>query len=93
VARRLAPPPSTQRAVVLARAGAGVPLRREADEVTRAVVGPDDRTEWDRLVLTRSSVGLADEILGYGSDVYVEEPASLREAVVTRLSAVSVATP
>ncbi|MFA6299237.1 MAG: WYL domain-containing protein [Nocardioides sp.] len=87
VARRLAPAPVAERAVVLARAGAGVPLRRDADEITQGVVGPDDRTEWDRLVTNRSSTGLADELLGYGADVYVEEPASLREAVIQRLSA------
>lgn len=89
VARRLAPAPTTERAVVLARAGTGLPLRRDAHEVTRGVVGPDDRTEWDRLVTNRSSTGLADELLGYGADVYVEEPASLRAAVVERLSAVA----
>ena len=88
VARRLAPAPAHGRAVVLARAGTGLPLRRDADEIQTAVVGPDDRTQWDRLVLTRGTVGMADEILGYGSDLYVEEPAVLRERVVARLSAV-----
>jgi proteasome accessory factor B len=88
VARRLAPAPRLERAVVLARAGTGVPLRREASEITTAVVGPDDRTLWDRLVITRSAIGLADELLGYGADVYVEEPAELREELVARLSAV-----
>jgi proteasome accessory factor B len=88
VARRLAPAPTAERAVVLARAGAGVPLRRDAEEITLAVVGPDDRTGWDRLVLNRSSTGLADDLLGYGADVYVEEPVTLREAIVERLSGV-----
>jgi len=88
LARRLAPPPSTERAVVLARSGAGVPLRRDADEVHEGVAGPDERTAWDRLVLTRATVGLTDELLGYGSDVYVEEPAAVREALVERLGAV-----
>ncbi|MCW2853464.1 MAG: transcriptional regulator [Nocardioides sp.] len=88
VARRLAPAPRLERAVVLARAGAGVPLRREASEITTAVVGPDDRTVWDRLVITRSAIGLADELLGYGADVYVEEPAELRAELVERLGAV-----
>ena len=89
VARRLAPAPTAERLVVLARAGTGLPLRRDADEVIPGVVGPDDRTEWHRLVLNRSSTGLADELLGYGADVYVEEPERLRQAVVERLSAVA----
>ena len=83
--RRLAPAPSTERAVVLARTGAAVPLRRMADDVEVDVVGPDTRTTWDRLVLTRSNVGLDDEVLSLGASVYVEEPASLRETVVARL--------
>ena len=50
------------------------------------VPGPDTDSTWDRVVLERGSVGLADEVLGYGADVYVEEPAPLRDAVVRRLS-------
>ena len=38
-------------------------------------------------MLERGSVGLADEVLGYGADVYVEEPAQLRDRVVRRLRA------
>jgi proteasome accessory factor B len=83
--RRLAPAPSTERAVVLVREGAAAPLRRMADSVEAGVDGPDTHTTWDRLVLTRSNVGLDDEVLGYGASVYVEEPAALREAVVARL--------
>jgi proteasome accessory factor B len=30
-------------------------------------------------------VGLADEVLGYGADVFVEDPAQLRDRVVARL--------
>jgi proteasome accessory factor B len=51
------------------------------------VPGPDDRTPWDRLVITRGGPGVADELLGYGADVYVEEPAELRRTIVDRLSA------
>lgn len=91
VARRLAPPPSTERAVVLVRAGAGTPLRRDADEVHEGVPGPDERSTWDRLVLTRPTVGLTDDLLGYGADVYVEEPAAVRDALVARLTAALVA--
>ena len=82
VARRLAPEPSTERVVLLVRKGAGHTLRRGADRVEEGVAGPDADSTWDRLVLERGSVGLADEVLGYGADVYVEEPAELRDRVV-----------
>ena len=85
VARRLAPPPTTERAVLLVRRGAGIPLRRDAESVETDVPGPDNHTPWDRVTLERGSVGLADEVLGYGPDVYVEAPAQLRETVATRL--------
>jgi proteasome accessory factor B len=85
VARRLAPEPSTERVVLLVRKGAGHTLRRGADRVEEGVAGPDSHSTWDRLVLERGAVGLADEVLGYGGDVYVEEPAQLRERVVERL--------
>jgi proteasome accessory factor B len=88
VARRLVPPRTLETAVLLVREGAGLPLRREADAVQTGVVGPDDRTGWDRLTLTRDTLGLADEALGYGADVVVEEPAHLRAAVVSRLAEV-----
>ena len=87
VARRLAPAPSTERAVLLVREGAGVPLRRGAESVEADVPGPDDRTRWDRVTLVRDSLGLADEVLGLGPDVLVEQPAALRETVVSRLRA------
>ncbi len=87
VARRLAPAPSDERSVLLVRQGAGHTLRRDAVDVERGVTGPDGRDDWDRLVLTRGSVGLADEVLGHGPAAYVEEPAALRDAVVTRLRA------
>ena len=85
VARRLAPEPSTERVVLLVRKGAGHTLRRGADRVEEGVSGPDSESTWDRLVLERGSVGLADEVLGYGADAYVEEPELLRERVVSRL--------
>ena len=87
VARRLAPEPSTERVVLLVRKGAGHTLRRGADRVEEGVPGPDSESTWDRLVLERGSVGLADEVLGYGADVFVEEPTALRERVVRRLRA------
>jgi proteasome accessory factor B len=88
VAKRLAPAPSTERTVVLARTDAGHALRRNADRIETGVRGPDQRTGWDRLVLMRGGMGMVDELLGYGADVYVEEPAGVRQAVVDRLSAV-----
>ena len=71
--------------MLLARSGSAWPLRRSADSVEDDVAGPDRRTPWDRLVLTRGAVGLAEEVLGFGADVYVEEPAALRDEVVSRL--------
>lgn len=89
--QRLAPGPSTESAVVLARTGAALPLRRMADSVATDVAGPDADTGWDRLVITRGAVGLEDEVLGYGPSVYVEGPPELREAVVARLTAIATA--
>jgi proteasome accessory factor B len=88
VTRRLAPAPTTQTVTVLARAGAGHALRRSADAFEIDVPGPDDQTSWDRLTLERGGVALADELLSYGADVYVESPDALREAMVGRLAAV-----
>lgn len=83
--RRLAPTPAPEPAVLLVRRGAGHLLRRGAESIETDVVGPDDATTWDRVVLTRSALGLADEVLGHGSAVVVEEPTSLRAEVVSRL--------
>ncbi len=85
---RLAPEPATGRATLLVRDGSGLALRRDAESVEPGVPGPDDRTGWDRVVISRGGPGVADEVLGYGPDVYVEEPASLRDEVVRRLRAV-----
>ena len=88
IARRLAPAPTVERAVVLVRSGTGHGLRRVAESVQTSVAGPDERTLWDRLVVSRTGLGLADELLGHGADVYVEEPDSIRQAVIERLTAV-----
>jgi proteasome accessory factor B len=85
VARRLAPVGPSEEAVVLARLGAGAVLRRAAGDVERDVAGPDDATPWDRLRLPGGAQ--ADEVLALGADVYVEQPASLRDEVVARLRA------
>jgi proteasome accessory factor B len=81
-ARRLAPSTPTEEAVVLLRPGAGAVLRRSATTVEADVDGPDDETPWDRL---RLSGAQADELLAFGSDVYVEGPPALRDEVVARL--------
>lgn len=83
---RLAPAPRTETVVLLVRAGAGLALRRGAESVETGVAGPDGTTGWDRLRLSRGS-DAAGEILGYGADVYVEQPAALRDEVVRRLRA------
>ena len=91
-ARRLAPSPTAERVVVLARAGAALPLRQLAESIEAGVNGPDPAQTWDRLVITGADVGLADEILGYGPHVVVVEPGVLREQVRTRLEALVGAT-
>jgi len=88
VTRRLAPAPVAQTVVVLARGGTGHALRRSAASVETDVAGPDDATTWDRLTLERGGVALADELLSYGADVYVESPDALRDVVIHRLAAV-----
>jgi len=83
VARRLAPATPAEEAVVLVRPGAGAVLRRNATSVESDVAGPDERTPWDRVRLPGGA--LADELLAFGPDVYVEEPVALRDEVVSRL--------
>lgn len=73
--------------MLLARTGAALPLRRTAERVEPDVAGPDRTTGWDRLVLPPGAAATAAEVLGYGADVCVEEPASLRDEVVARLTA------
>ena len=86
LARRLAPDPVRVEASLLVRRGAGHTLRRGADLVEEDVPGPDERTRWDRVRLTRTHLGLDDEVLTHGDSVVVEEPAELRDQVVARLS-------
>ena len=89
VLRRLAPIPQADRAVLLARAGAGHSFRRRAARLEHDVPGPDRRTLWDRIVLERPARGLVDEVLYHGADVVLVEPADLRAQLVARLEAVS----
>ncbi len=84
---RLAPAPTNERAVLLVRSGSGLGLRRDADDVQPGVPGPDTASTWDRVTITRGGPGLADEVLGHGATVVVEEPAELRRTVIDRLTA------
>ena len=87
IAGRLAPERTELHAVLLLRPGTCHPLRRGADTVELGVSGPGGGS-WDRVVLTRATVDLAAEVLSYGPDAYVVEPAELRDAVVARLDEV-----
>lgn len=84
IARRLAPDPRPVQVSVLARTGSAWPLRRQG-EVSYDVAGPDTRTGWDRIRLTRPASGLVDEALGFGPDLYLEEPEWARERLIERL--------
>jgi len=87
VARRLTPERTELRAVLLVRPGSCHPLRRAAISTETGVTGPDGQ-QWDRITITRATVDLASEVLSYGPDAYVVEPAELRHAVITRLDEV-----
>ncbi len=79
----LAPRRPDRTAVVLVRQGAGHGLRRHA-----RVSAQDGTTEdgWDRLEVDFASAEtLADEVLEYGAEVVVVEPAEVRDEVVARL--------
>jgi proteasome accessory factor B len=83
----LAPAPAGHRARLLVRKGAALGLRRHAETF------PDGAPEgWERIEISYGRAdALADEVLGYGADVVVEEPADLRGLVVGRLREVAVA--
>lgn len=69
---------------VRVRDGHGIGLRRAAVASEAAGDG------WDRVELAFSDpYRLADELLGYGPDVIVDEPADLRSIVVDRLQVVA----
>lgn len=89
IARRMAPPTPTERAVLLVRQGAGHGLRQGAARVDIGVPGPDQRTGWDRIELVRPALGLADEVLAHGPDALVVEPLAVRQSVVARLEQVA----
>ncbi|MFP5252387.1 MAG: helix-turn-helix transcriptional regulator [Actinomycetes bacterium] len=82
----LAPRQPDRTAVVLVRDGAGHGLRRHARVATHG----QTRAGWDRLeVAFASAETLADEVLEYGADVIVLEPAEVRDEVVARLERVA----
>ncbi len=82
----LAPQRADRTAVVSVRQGAGHGLRRHA----RPAPGTEDRDGWDRLEVDFASAEtLADEVLEYGADVVVVEPAEVRDEVVRRLERVA----
>ncbi|SFC47844.1 proteasome accessory factor B [Nocardioides terrae] len=87
VARRLTPERTVLRAVLLVRPGTCHPLRRGAISTESGATGPDGES-WDRITITRATVDLASEVLSYGPDAYVVEPAELRDAVIERLDGV-----
>ena len=71
-------------ATLLVREGAGLGLRRRAASVQPRGDG------WDVVELAVSHVErLADEVVGFGADVVVIEPAEARKAVVERLRALA----
>jgi len=80
LARRLQPPPAEGTARVRVLAGAGNALRRRALAVQAESEG------WDRVDVPLAHVDeLAEEVVGYGSDVVAVDPPALRAAVVARL--------
>jgi proteasome accessory factor B len=85
LAESLAPAPALHRAVLLVREGAALGLRRQGSPVTGATP-----SGWDRVEVPYGRTdAVADEILGFGADVVVEEPTDLRELVVERLRRVA----
>jgi proteasome accessory factor B len=83
VTQSLAPRPPDRTAQVLVRSGSAQGLRRHArpaDDQEGVPAG------WERLQASYGAAdGFADEVLGYGADVVVEDPEDVRASVVRRL--------
>lgn len=81
--RRMVPAEPRESALVRARPGAGLGLRRRARSVEAGV-------EWDMLELGfwRADV-LAEELVSYGDAVVADAPPGVRDAVVARLTALA----
>lgn len=86
--RRLAGARIERRLTLLVRVGSGHGLRRGAAATVTGVTGPDGLTDWDRVELVRSADPVA-ELLSYGADVVVLEPAEVRDEVRRRLTALA----
>ena len=81
----LAPVAAEHQARLLVRRGAAYGLRRQGE-----LLEGDAPDGWELLGLSYGRTdALADEILGYGADVVVEEPAELRALVLGRLRKVA----
>ncbi len=81
----LAPAEPRHRAVLRVRQGAAIGLRRQASPVEGSAPAG-----WELLEVSYARTdAMADEVLGYGGDVVVEEPADLRDLVVSRLRRVA----
>ncbi len=78
--RRLAPSFPSVRAQLRVRPGTGVGLRRRAEATV-----DDAGSGWDVVTVEGPLHHLADEVLTYGVDVVVDEPAALREQIIERL--------
>jgi proteasome accessory factor B len=89
MAKRLAPPRTSQAVTLLVREGTGHALRRGGLVLATDVPGPDTATRWDRVTLERGGLDVIGELLSYGPDVYVEAPAELQAGVVERLRALA----
>ncbi|HET7327360.1 MAG TPA: WYL domain-containing protein [Nocardioidaceae bacterium] len=88
-----ASPDTTETAQVRVRPGTGIALRRQAVAIETADADADSEV-WDLLRIPFAGVwAMAEQIVSYGTDVVVEEPAALRAAVTAslqRLAGVSV---
>jgi len=88
VAKSLAPEEPRRSSRLLVRQGAALGLRRHAQAGDGTA--PDG---WDLVEVPFARTdAFADEVLGYGADVVVQEPPELRELVVRRLRAAAGAT-
>ena len=89
ISQSLAPQQPDRSAVVLARAGAAIGLRRRAEVTAREVEGPDGSSGWDRMEVPYvSESDFAGELLGYADAVVVESPVELKASIRHRLASV-----
>ena len=89
LSQSLAPQEPDRSAVVLARTGSAIGLRRRAEVVTRNLTGPDGSSGWDRLEVPYvSESDFAGELLGYADAVAVESPVELEASVRYRLAGI-----